>query len=90
MSVRAYPHACAHLTSGPLHGADDTRLLTTPTEDAPERLLDIVVAGVGVVLQKREGGHQESLGADATLEGALFPERALERMESIDSFTVRQ
>src|SRR5207247_1986966 len=63
----------------------DLRVLATAADVAGERIFDLLSSRILVVLEQREGGHNESTRADAALETAFEPEGALKRMQSLKS-----
>ena len=77
--------SAAHLGRGVVHRGVDLDVFATAANVARERLGDLLVARLRVRLQQRVGRHDEAARADAALEAAIFPERALDRVQALDA-----
>ncbi len=64
-----------------LDRADDGRVTGATAQRILERVLDVVFARVGVVLQQRVGGHQLPGDAEAALHRAVLDESILQRVQ---------
>src|SRR5207237_9158533 len=82
--VRARPRAgCVEPVSssgGETDGVEDLRVARAAAEVAGERLANLVLRRVGVLLEQCGGGDDETRRAEAALHGAGVDERLLHRV----------
>src|SRR5512134_4080518 len=64
-----------------LHGLDDVDVAGAAAEVALEPLVDLLVGGIGVVLQQPRRRHDHARRAEAALKSVALRERALDRVE---------
>ena len=67
---------------GPLDGAHDAHVRAAAAKIVIQRLLDVLAAGTGVVLQKRRRLHDHAIDAVPALRGLFRDECGLQRMGS--------
>src|SRR2546430_640239 len=64
-----------------LDGLDDVHVTRAPAEVAGDRPPDVVLGGIGRLLQERGPGEHHARGAEAALQPVLLLERRLDRVE---------
>src|SRR6476619_4704793 len=65
----------------PLDRCDDVLVARTPADRARYRGTDLVLGGVGVLVEQRPCGHQHSGCAEAAVQRVLLVEALLDRIE---------
>ncbi len=63
------------------NGLDDARVARAAAEVALERLLDLLVGGLGISVEQSFGGHDHPRGAEAALHRPVLNESLLQRMQ---------
>src|SRR5581483_2855634 len=70
-----------HLASRPLDGLDDVLVTGAAAEVPRDRPADLVLSGIGVVLQQRGARHHHPGRAEAALQAVLLLESLLDGMQ---------
>src|SRR5215471_5865079 len=80
-SLVAMVSSLAQLGGGVLHRLDDVDVARAAAQVARDRVADLILAGVLVLLQQRAAGHHHAGRAEAALQAVLLHEAFLDRVQ---------
>src|SRR3989440_2617338 len=75
------PGLSAELGRRPQHGFDDVLVAGAAAQVAGQRPADVLLGGVGVLLEQRLGRHHHARRAEPALQPVLLPEAFLQRVQ---------
>src|SRR5262249_16067107 len=79
-----------HLGDGRVDRVIDLDVLTVAADVAGQRLGDLGARWAGIGVQQGVGAHDEAARAAAALQAAPHPERTLDGMQTVDTWSGRQ
>ena len=75
------PGTRPELVGGPQHRLDDVLVAGAAAQVAGQRPADVLLGGVGVLVEQGLGGHHHARGAEPALQAVLLPEALLQRVQ---------